>query len=177
MQAALHQKAGQVRLLETEGEGAMGHRRTRMLAAVAMLGSAVTVGGGMLVATAGPASASAGGTDVCSAFAGTADVSTGVATQTYSGCQEHGSGTAQYTLGPTTQFTIHWATGNATSDVVASSVLEPTGGPCPAGELTNHVTLTVVDGAYAGSTGHNITCDDISGFPIVRVTNLGPIVI
>jgi hypothetical protein len=155
----------------------MGHRRNRKLAAVAAVGSAMIVGGGMLIATAGPASASAGGTNVCSTFAGTADLSTGVATQTYSDCQQHGSGTAEYTLGPTTQFTIHWATGNATSDVVASAVSDPSGGPCPAGEITNHVTLTVVDGTYAGSTGHNITCADLSAYPIIHVTNLGPIVI
>ena len=154
----------------------MGHRRNRKLAAVAAVGSAMIVGGGMLIATAGPASASAGGTNVCSTFAGTADLSTGVATQTYSGCQEHGSGTAQYTLGPTTQFTIHWATGNATSDVVASSVIDPAG-PCPTGEISVDVTLTVVGGAYAGSTGDNVICSDISGLPIVHNTNLGPIVI
>jgi hypothetical protein len=148
-----------------------------MLAAVAVFASAVTVSGGMLTTTTGPASAFAGGTDVCSTFAGTVDLSTGVVTQTYSHCREHGSGTAAYSLGRTTQFSIHWATGNATSSVVASAVVDSSGGPCPAGELTNHVTLTVVHGAYTGSTGHNITCDDLSGNPIVHVTNLGPIVI
>jgi hypothetical protein len=177
MQAALHQKAGPCGGWKRRRRW-MRHRLARMLAAVALLGSTVAVGGGLLIATAGPASAFAGDANVCSAFAGTIDLSTRVVTQTYSDCHQQGSGTAEYAFGQTTiQFTIHWATGHATSDVVLSAVVDPSGGPCPAGELTNHVTLTVVHGAYAGSTGHNITCDDFSGLPIIHVTNFGPLVI
>jgi hypothetical protein len=154
----------------------MRHGLTRLITVAAMLGSALTLAGGTLIATTTPASAAEGGANVCASFAGTVDLTTGVITETYSGCHQQGSATDQYTLGQTSPITIHWATGNATSDVVASSVIDPAG-PCPTGEISVDVTLTVVGGAYAGSTGDNVICSDISGLPIVHNTNLGPIVI
>jgi len=144
-----------------------------MITVAAML---VTVAGGTLTATTITASAAEGNTNVCTSYAATINLSTGVITETYNGCHQQGSATAEYTLGQTTPITIHWATGNATSDVVASSVSDPTG-PCPAGQFTTDVTVTVVDGAYTGSIGHNVICADISGLPIVHTTNLGPVVI
>jgi hypothetical protein len=154
----------------------MRHRLTRIVTVAAMLGSAVTLAGGTLAATTIPASATAGDANVCTSYAATINLSTGMVTETYNGCHQQGSATAEYALGQTTPITIHWATGNATSDVVASTVIDPAG-PCPAGEITTDVTLTVVDGAYTGSTAHNVICSDISGLPIVHITNFGPIVI
>jgi hypothetical protein len=154
----------------------MRHRFTQLITVAAMLGSALTLAGGTLLATTTPASATDGGTNVCTSYVGTIDLTTGVITETYNGCHQQGSATAEYTLGQTTPITLHWATGNATSEVVASSVIDPTG-PCPAGQISVDVTVTVVDGAYAGSAGHNVVCSDISGLPIVHNTNLGPIVI
>jgi hypothetical protein len=154
----------------------MHHLLTRIVTVAAMVGTAATLAGGTLTATTIPASATEGGTNVCTSYAGTIDLSTGAITETYSGCHQQGSATAEYALGQTTPITIHWATGNATSVVVVSSAADPAG-PCPAGEFTTDVTLTVVEGAYAGSTGHNVVCSDISGLPIVHNTNFGPLVI
>jgi hypothetical protein len=147
-----------------------------------MLGSAVILAGSALVASAAPASAAAGGTNICSSFVGTTNLVTGAFTGTDSGCHEHGSGTvagtvdSEYLTAPARD-TIHWATGHATSVVIRTEVISGVGAPCPAGDVVTHVTLRVVHGPYTGSTGHNIICNDISHFPIVHLTNVGPIVI
>ena len=159
----------------------MHHRLTSRVTAVALLGAPLTLAGAALVASAGPASAATGGTNVCSSSVGTLNAFTGINVVTLSGCHQQGSGTVEAFIDPNNRFgrnpgTIHWATGNATSHTVTTSVLEPSL-PCPAGQFGSDVTITVVDGPYAGSTATNAFCADASGFPIIHTTNLGPVVI
>jgi hypothetical protein len=156
------------------------NRFIRVLTVAAMTGSLVILGGGALVSTAGPSSAATGGTNVCSSLVGRAVVTTVVvATEAVSGCHQQGSATVdgfQSTPGGLTQDTIHWATGHATSHAIVAGV-SSVGAPCPAGDVTTRGTLVVIDGPYAGSIGHNVICVDLSRFPILTWTNLGPITI
>ena len=151
----------------------------RVFNLAAMSGSLVIVAGGALVTTAGPSSAATGGTDVCSSAISTSNFITGVGTERLSGCHQQGSATVvgiQQTPSSPTLDTIHWATGHATSHAIAWAVVN-FGAPCPAGDVTNRVTLVVIDGPYAGSTGHNIICSDIRHLPIIHSWSLGPITI
>jgi hypothetical protein len=159
------------------------HRRiTRTVAAVALFGASMILAGTALVANAVPASADAGGTDVCSSHVSTFDFFTGVVTGTLSGCHQQGSGTTEALVDPNhpngpTAATIHWATGNATTHVIITSVPDSSV-PCPAGFAFGTDTyITAVDGPYAGSNGFEATCTDITGFPILHTTNVGPVVI
>ena len=155
------------------------NRFFRVLTFAAMTASLVMLASGALVTTAGPSSAATEGTNVCSSAISTENFFTGVGTEVLSGCHQQGSATVvgvqSSPLSPTLD-TIHWATGHATSHAMASAVVNA-GVPCPAGDITNRVTLVVVDGPYAGSTGHNVICSDLSQFPIIHSMNLGPIVI
>jgi hypothetical protein len=151
----------------------------RLLTLAALSGSLVVLADGALATIAGPSSAATGGTDVCSSAVSTSNFITGVGTERLSGCHQQGSamvvGVQQTPLSPTLD-TIHWATGHATSHAIASAVVS-LGAPCPDGDITNRVTLVVTDGPYAGSTGHNVICSDLSQFPILHSMNLGPVVI
>jgi hypothetical protein len=154
-------------------------RPIRVLTLVAISVSSLVLGSGALATVAGPSSAATGGTNVCSSAVGVENANTGVGTEVLSGCHQHGSATVEgveSTPGGPTQDTIHWATGHATSHAVASGVLV-SGAPCPVGDLTNYVTLKVIEGPYAGSTGHNVICIDLSQFPIIHSMNLGPLVV
>ena len=150
-----------------------------VLTLAAMTASLVILAGGALVTTAGPSSAAKKGTNVCSRATSTSNIVTGVGTERLSGCRHHRSATVvgtQKSPSSPTHDTIHWATGHATSHAIAYAVVS-FGAPCPAGDITNRVTLVVVDGPYAGSTGHNVICVDLSRYPILTWTNLGPITI
>jgi hypothetical protein len=155
------------------------NRFCRVLTFAAMSASLVILGGGVLVTAAGPSSAATGGTNVCSSAVSSENFITGVGTERLSGCHQQGSATVvgiqQTPLSPTLD-TIHWATGHATSHAIASAVVS-FGAPCPAADITNRVTLRVTDGPYAGSTGHNVICSDLSQFPIINSMNLGPLTI
>jgi hypothetical protein len=154
-----------------------------------MLGSAVTLVGGSLATTATPASAAAGGTYVCESFTAVATINpvTFVTTSigTFSGCHEHGSGTSVEVIGPNqdpsapTPVTIHWATGNATSELIVTAVPRLSVDPqCPVGyrDATIDVYSTVVHGPYTGSSSIGVQCLDLSGLPtgILRSVGLGP---
>ena len=158
-------------------------RLGRSLAVLAMLGSSLMLAGGAVVAAAGPASAAAGGQNVCSTFSGSADLSAGVPmlTGTFSGCHQQGSGTVSAVLditGAPAPGAIFWATGHATSVISLSAVIDFSGGPCPAGDVAADVTLTVGGGPYALATpGGGIICADLSGFPIIALSNFGPVTI
>jgi hypothetical protein len=155
------------------------NRPIRVLTLAAMSVSSLVLAGGALITTAGPSSAATGGTNVCSSAISTSNFITGVGTERLSGCHQQGSATVvgiQQTPSSPTLDTIHWATGHATSHAIAWAVVN-FGAPCPAGDVTNRVTLVVIDGPYAGSTGHNVICSDLSQFPIIHAMNLGPIVI
>ena len=150
-----------------------------VLTLAAMTASLVILAGGALVTTAGPSSAAKKGTNVCSRATSTSNIVTGVGTERLSGCRHHRSATVvgtQKSPSSPTHDTIHWATGHATSHAIASAVVNA-GAPCPAGDITNRVTLVITDGPYAGSTGHNVICSDLSQFPIIHSMNLGPLVI
>jgi hypothetical protein len=128
------------------------------------------------------ASADTVGTNVCSSVVGTIDYFTGVETGTLSGCHQQGSGTFVQSIDPNNPYgqvagTIYWATGNATSHVITTSVPDSSV-PCPAGfAYGTDFFITVVNGAYAGSTGYGADCSDVSRFPIIHDTNVGPVVI
>jgi hypothetical protein len=165
--------------------------RTRIVGALGAMIAVVTIGGGSLVATATPSSAAAGGTNVCTSFTETATIDpvTFVVTAigTFSGCQQQGSGTFEYSMGPDQDptapglLTINWATGHAASEVLASTVPRVTVDPrCPVPyTATIDLSFTVVHGPYAGSTGQAVECIDFSGLPngIVRGLGVGPVVI
>jgi len=162
----------------------LGERRKhlqRMLAMTAMVVSVLTVVGGSLAGTAVPASAVAGGTNVCSSLDATFDPSSGLSTGTLTGCHQQGSGTTVETPNLADPFapnpvTIYWATGHATSQLVVSTS-PVSGDPCPAGEIAGKVSISVVSGPYAGSTGGYIICLDFSDYPILHGTSVGPVVI
>jgi hypothetical protein len=164
-----------------KGDTPMHHRISRTVAAVVLTGASLTLAGAALVANAVSASADTAGTNVCSSIAGYTSFSTGVQTGAVSGCHQQGSGTWEGFLDPNNPFapqhgTIHWATGQATSDIVGTGVYDPSV-PCPAGDFGAVATFTVVGGAYAGSTGHETECNDISAWPIVYTWNVGPLIV
>jgi hypothetical protein len=159
----------------------MRYRLSRILAALALLGSSLALAGGALVTSAAPASAAAGNTNVCASLVATFDPSTGVSTGTLSGCHQQGSGTTLQTPDLANPFapspvTIAWATGHATSDVVVTTG-PASGDPCPAGDIAGAVSITVVHGAYSGSTGGYVICLDLSDYPVIHSTSVGPVVI
>jgi hypothetical protein len=150
-----------------------------------MLGSSLVLAAGTLLATAGPTSAAMGGVNVCGTFVGSADLSAGVPmiTGTFSNCHQQGSGTVSGVLditGAPAPITIFWATGHATSVGSISASIDFSGGPCPAGDVAADTTLVIGGGPYAtppSATGGGIICADISGFPVIALTNFGPVTI
>jgi hypothetical protein len=148
-----------------------------------MLGSTLGLAGGTLLATAGPAHAATGGQNVCDTFSGSADLSAAVpmVTGTFGGCHQQGSGALSGVLdvtGSPAPGSIMWATGHATSVISFSATIDFSGGPCPAGDVAADVTIDVGAGPYntpeGGTPGSGILCADISGFPIINLTNFGP---
>jgi hypothetical protein len=139
--------------------------------------------GGALAVTAGPAGAAAGGQNVCNTFVGSADLSAGIPilTGTFSNCHQQGSGQVTGVLditGAPAPVAVLWATGHATSVGSISAAIDFSGGPCPAGDVAADVTLTIGGGPYAtppAAPGSGIICADISGFPIIALTNFGPV--
>jgi hypothetical protein len=160
----------------------MHHRITRTIAAVALSGASLISTGAALVANAAAASADNVDTNVCSSAAANLNYSTGVATGTLSGCQQRGSATDQTFTdlnkpNAPTSGTIHWATGNATTHIIITSVPDSSV-PCPAGfAFGTDSNITVVDGPYGGSTGFEASCSDFSAFPIVHIISVGPVLI
>ena len=153
----------------------------RMLAMTAMVVSVMTAVGGSLATTEVPASALAGGTNVCSSLVATFDPSTGLSTGTLTGCHQQGSGTTVETPNLADPFapnpvTISWATGHATTQLLATTG-PVSGNPCPAGEIAGKVSISVVGGPYAGSTGGYVICLDFSDYPVIHGASVGPVVI
>jgi hypothetical protein len=152
-----------------------------MLAAAAMLVSLVVLTGGSLASTAVPATAAPGNTNVCTSLNATFDPSVGLAIGTLNGCHQQGSGTSVETPNLADPFapnpvTIHWATGHATSQLIVSTS-PASGNPCPTGDIAGQVSISVVSGPYAGSTGGYVICLDLSEFPVIHSTSVGPVVI
>jgi hypothetical protein len=152
-----------------------------------MLGASLMLSGGAFVATAGPASAAAGGVNVCNTFVATADATAAPPTisGTFSNCHQQGtgavSGVFDITGGPSPG-SVLWATGHATS--VFSLVLlglDFSGGPCPPGDIAAFVEIDVGGGPYAtppAAAGGGTLCADISGgLANIAISNFGPITI
>jgi hypothetical protein len=138
--------------------------------------------GGAFVATAGPASALAGGGQTCTSLVGSVDLSQAVPTLngTLSGCNSlgHNPGSISVVVditGAAAPGSIVWASGKATSLITLTAAVDFSGGPCPGGDIAVDATLTVGQGPYEGTRGTGIICADISGFPIVTLTNFGPV--
>jgi hypothetical protein len=141
-----------------------------------MFGSALTLAGSALIVTAAPASAAKGGTNVCTSYVGTFNVSTGVLSGTLSGCHQHRSGTLEAVFDlvhpSPAPGSIHWATGGATSVITLTSLIV-SAGPCPAGDFVIDNTIRVSQGPYTGTPGHMIDCLARNG----TESSVGPVVI
>jgi hypothetical protein len=156
-------------------------RLKRPVAIAAMLCSSLILAGGTLLATAGSASAAAGGTNVCNTLLAGADISAGTLTGTFSDCHQQGSGTvvAGFDVsGGASAGSIFWATGHATSLITLQLIaIDFSGDGCPTpGAIAATVMLTVGGGPYEGSGSTAVICADPTTTPIT-VTNLAPVVI
>jgi hypothetical protein len=146
-----------------------------------MVVSLAGTGGGMLL-SAGPAAASnAGGGQTCQSFTGTADLSqtVPVVTGTLSGCNSNRDGTLMAVVdvsGGITPASIAWDTGKATSvGTIQVTNIDFSGAGCPAGDIAATLDLEITGGPYEGTGGpNNMACADITNFPTVAFTNLGP---
>jgi hypothetical protein len=160
-------------------------RLTRLVATAAMLGSALALTGGTLLATAGPASALPEGANTCNTLVAGADLSSATLTGTFSGCHQQGSGqlVAGFDVsGAPSTGSIFWATGHATSLISIQLIaLDFSGDGCPpasggGSDVAALVSLTVGGGPYEGSGSIATICADPTTTPIT-VTNLAPVVI
>jgi len=158
-------------------------RLSRLAAAVVMLGSTLGIAGGTLLATSGPASAEAGGVNVCNTFNGVADASgaVAIASGTLSDCHQQGSGMLAGVFditGAPAPASIAWATGHATSLINLQLIaIDFSGDGCPTpGAIAATVLLTVGGGPYEGSGSTAVICADPTTTPIT-VTNITPVVI
>ena len=153
----------------------------RLAASVVMLGATMGLAGGTLLATAGPASAATGGTNVCDTLVAGADLGAGTLTGTLTGCHQQGMGTitAGFDIsGGVSSGSIFWATGKATSLINLQLIaIDFSGDGCPTpGAIASTVLLTVGGGPYEGSGSTATLCADPTTTPIT-VTNITPVVI
>jgi hypothetical protein len=162
----------------------MRHRPSRLFTTTAMLGASLLLSGGVLLATAGSASAAAGGLETCTSLTASIDLLTLTATGTISGCNSAGLNPGNITIGPLdlsggpSPGSIFWAAGKATSltttsaDITmgpdCSAIAASTGDP----QLPITLTITVLAGPFAGTTGGGGACVDLVTFTLV---NVGPI--
>lgn len=161
----------------------MRHFRLRRPVAIAAMltSSLILAGGAALVSTAGPASALAGGGQTCTSLTATVDISAfpPVATGTLSGCNSVGHNPGQLTAvvditGAPSPGSIFWASGKATSLVTLTAVANTASTVCPSG-IEADTTITVGGGPFVGTGGGGILCADITNFPVVVLTNFGPV--
>jgi hypothetical protein len=155
--------------------------RKLRLAAAAMIASLACTGGGMLLGVGTAAASNAGGGQTCLNFSGTADLSQSVPVVTgiLSGCNSNRDGTLSAVVdvsGGVTPASIAWDTGKATSvGTIQVTNIDFSGAGCPAGDIAATLDLEITGGPYEGTGGpSNMACADISNFPIVAFTNLGP---
>jgi hypothetical protein len=140
-----------------------------------MLASSLALAGGVLLTSAGPASAVTGGLETCTSFSTVVDLGTGAATGTISGCNSKGLNPGNITLNVATATgSIFWAAGHATS--LISAIPEVGVGDCSTvgtgADLPVTVVITVLDGPFSGTTGGGVLCLDFGTFNLV---NNGPI--
>jgi hypothetical protein len=137
-----------------------------------MLGASLALTGGLLLTTAGPASATVG--NPCTGLTGTIDLSGPSASGTLTGCQSHGGGTLSLPFidisgGPSTG-SVFWNTGKATTLFTVTALVGV--GDCSASGLPIAATLTITanGGPYTPDVGGGVICTD--GTTLV---NAGPI--
>jgi hypothetical protein len=138
-----------------------------------MLGASLALTGGVLLASAGPASATAG--NPCTTFVGTVDLSTFTAGGTLSGCQSHGGGTLSIPFldpsGGPSQGSIAWNTGKATTFVtITAQVFVGDCSAFPAFPIPATLTTTATGGPYTPDVGGGTICTD--GVNLVNATPL-----
>jgi hypothetical protein len=152
-------------------------RLTRMVATAAMLGSLV---GGAVLATAGPASAAAGGVVNCTSLTGGGDISAfpPIVTGPISGCSSHSGGTLTAIVdisGGIAPGSIAWNTGHATTLITIQVInIDFSGGTCPAGDVAATVLIVATAGPNAGTSSVGTLCADISGGLTAVVFSLAP---
>jgi hypothetical protein len=158
------------------------HGLTRLIAVVAMLGSALTLAGAGILATAGSAGAVNWAGDPTCTLTGTVDLSqqTPVLTGTVNSCKSYGEGAiaAVFNLnGTPAPGSITWVNRNVTSLITFSVAASPQSGACPAtgSDVPLSVTITFGGGPVAGTTGGGSVCADFTHYPVLAVTNSGPI--
>jgi hypothetical protein len=171
-------------------------RLTRLVKVAAMLASSLLLASGTVLPTSGPASADAGGVNVCTGFSGVLDTTFfpfPVVTGTLTGCHQQGSGVLTAVLDPFngTQEpgSVFWAAGHATSVISAQLIsFDTTGGPCASltapysGDVALYVAILVGGGPYASPYAWGgFFCFSVSDFfqynPMYPLTNSGNIVI
>jgi hypothetical protein len=144
----------------------------------AMLASSLAFAGGVLLTSAGPASALAGGGQTCTSLSTTLDLGSGSVSGTISGCNSpgHNPGTIVLSIA-SGGGSIFWASGKATSLLQITS--EQIGvGDCssvnsPDPQLPVTVGLTVLNGPFVGTSGGGVLCVDV--ITLASVVNGGPI--
>jgi hypothetical protein len=155
----------------------------RRIAVVAMLGSALTLGGAGILATAGSAGAVNWAGDPTCTLTGTVDLSQQVPalTGTLGSCKSFGEGaiTAVFNLtGAPAPGSITWVGHNVTSSITLSVVTNWSTGLCPAtagGDYLAAIAITFGGGPTVGTSGGGSMCVDFSHYPVLSVTNSGPI--
>jgi hypothetical protein len=137
-----------------------------------MLGASLALTGGLLLTTAGPASATAG--NPCTGLTGTIDLSVPSFSGTLTGCQSHSGGTLSVPFvdisgGPSQGF-VFWNTGKATTLFTVTALVGV--GDCSATPFPIAATLTITanGGPYTPDVGGGVICTDG-----VTIVNTGPI--
>jgi hypothetical protein len=128
-----------------------------------MLGASLALTGGVLLATAGPASATAG--NPCTNLTGTIDLSGPSFSGTLTGCQSHSGGTlsvpfVDLTGGPSNGF-VFWNTGKATTlFTVTAQVFVGDCSAFPQFPIAATLTITATGGPYTPDVGGGVICTD-----------------
>lgn len=156
-------------------------RLRRPTAVVALLATSLMLAGGALVSTASPASALAGGGQTCTSLTATVDISATppIATGTLSGCNSVGHNPGSLTAvvditGAPSPGSIFWASGKATSLITLTAAVNTASTVCASG-IEADTTISVGGGPFVGTSGGGVLCADLSNFPVVSLTNFGPI--
>jgi hypothetical protein len=150
-----------------------------------MLGSALTLASGAIVATAGSASAfRSGGDPTCTTLTGSVNLSVAGAqlVGTLNGCQSSvgdGAITTGFNLnGAPGAGSIFWPKLDRDSGITLSVANTSQTGPCPAtagGDFLMSITINVGGGPFVNTSGTSSVCVDFTNNPVLAVSNVGPI--
>jgi hypothetical protein len=134
-------------------------RPSRLIGVVAVVASSLALTGGALLVTTTPASAVMGGLQTCQSLNLTLAPTTFPASGTISGCNSKGHNVGTVAISNDSSGSITWASGMAASQIsvglapFAVFCLSPFGN----GALYT-LTITVVSGPYAGTSGGAQVC-------------------